>query len=374
MTFCLSQDDVARLLNEPAREARIELVQKLAEGLDSPALTEAELGIAEDIIRMLGRDIELLVREVLSASLRSSPRLPHDVAVQLAADVESVALPILAGSVVLTDLDLVAIVRNSSSVKQAAVARRDGVSTAVSDALITYGDEHVVSALMANRSAEVSEAGFNRAIDRFGNADLVTSRMVDRDRLPITVAERLAVVVSEHLRQHLVRKHSLPPGLASDIVLEGRETAILALGRGATAPNLRELVAQMRQNNRLTPSLILNAVCMGDIAFFEAALAEMAAISTENAQTLIHDAGQNGLQALYGKSGLPPELYPAFRAAVDTIQVTRFDGEAQELERYRSRVIARVLTQVESIETESADYLVSKLQKMAQSSLGYESV
>ena len=361
MPLSLSQDDVERLVNEPAPETRMDLIQKLGQDLDSPALTNGELRIAEDIIRILARDVERVVREVLAATLRSTPRLPHDVAIQLANDVDTVALPILSGSLVLTDSDLIALVRYSSPAKQSAIAVRGAVSEAVSDAVIAYGDDTAVSLLMRNHAAKVSDAGFNSAVDRFGRNEMVTSGMVGRETLPVTVSERLAVMVSEHLRQHLVRKHSLSPALASDIVLEGRETAILTLGRGAKAPALQNLVAQMRHNGRLTPSLLLNAVCMGDIAFFEAALAEMAAVSIENAQALIHDAGQNGLPALYRKAAMPAELFPAFRAAVDTIDNTRFDGGSDELERYRTRVITRVLTQVQGIDAGNVDYLVSKL-------------
>ena len=66
------------------------------------------------------------VRENLSRSLRNSSRLPYDVAMRLAHDIETVALPILADSTVLTPDDLVEIVRSGSAPKQEAIAgRRD---------------------------------------------------------------------------------------------------------------------------------------------------------------------------------------------------------------------------------------------------------
>src|SRR5690349_7847854 len=110
MASSLTQADVARLLAEPSPAARAEVADKLARELDRAALTEAELAIAQDIVRTMAKDVELAVRRALSQSLRSARHLPHDVAVRLAEDVEAVALPILAESPVLTDADLIALV------------------------------------------------------------------------------------------------------------------------------------------------------------------------------------------------------------------------------------------------------------------------
>ncbi len=56
--------------------------------------------------------MELRVREALAAHLKNSPDLAHDVAVALARDVDSVSLPMLKFSEVLTDEDLIEIVRD----------------------------------------------------------------------------------------------------------------------------------------------------------------------------------------------------------------------------------------------------------------------
>src|SRR5580698_6582182 len=98
MTSPLSQEDVARLLAEPSPQARAEVAAKLAQTIDNPLLTEAELHLAHDIVRMMARDVAVTVRSTLSQSLRRATHLPRDVALRLADDVEAVALPILADS------------------------------------------------------------------------------------------------------------------------------------------------------------------------------------------------------------------------------------------------------------------------------------
>ena len=318
MTSTLSHADVARLLAEPSPSTRAEIAGKLGPELDSPMLAPHELELAQDIVRILAKDVETGVRAALAQSVRSARNLPRDAALRMADDVESVALPILSHSLVLTDEDLIAIVRRASGPKQAAVAARPVVSERLSDTLVTCGDE-------------------------------------------AAVAERLVALVSRRLQEHLVRHHQLPEATAAELMLRGREQAVIRLSAGADDAELGAMVAQMHHTGRLTPSLLVRALCTGDLGFFEAAMAELTGVRVGNVHILMHDAGPNGLASLYRRAGLPPTLFPCVRAAVDVVNETGFDGQPHDLERFRARVITRVLTQVEDFDPSDVDYLVDKL-------------
>ena len=127
MPSSLSQADVDRLLVDSSVQPRVEVACKLGPSIDRSNLTDAELRSVQDIVRIMAQDVEEAVRAALSKSLRHSKRLPHDVALSLASDVESVALPILTHSPVLTDEDLVELIIRDSAVKQAAIAARPEV-------------------------------------------------------------------------------------------------------------------------------------------------------------------------------------------------------------------------------------------------------
>ena len=90
-------------------------------------------------------------------------------------------------------------------------------------------------------------------------------------------------------------------------------------------------------------------------------MAMMAKVPLRNARILIHDAGPNGLASLYEKAGMPARLLPAVRVAMDVVRGTEFDGGERDRERYRSRVITRILTQFEDLPQEDLDYLLDKL-------------
>jgi uncharacterized protein (DUF2336 family) len=363
MAAALSLQDVARLLSEPSPDMRAELADKVAVSLAGTGLAAAEIAVAQDIVRLLARDVEAKVRASLSRGLRSSRNLPRDVALKLAADIDSVALPLLAESLVLTDEDLVALVRGGTPRKQETIAARADLAEMVSDALITHAAEPAVAVLMANATAKIAETSFAHAIDRFAGSDRVKEAMVQRHTLPITIAERLVTLVSKELQEHLMRAHALSASVASDIVLRSREQAVIHLSMGSSENELRQMVAQMHHSGRLSPTLLLRALCTGDIGFFEAAMAVKGDVSIANAQVLIHEKSRRGLAALYRKAVMPEALYGAVRTAVDVIDETGFDGNAHDLERFRARVISRVLTLDESVTLDApdADYLIEKL-------------
>ena len=106
---------------------------------------------------------------------------------------------------------------------------------------------------------------------------------------------------------------------------------------------------------------MLRALCTGDIAFFEVALAVKGNVPLANAQVLIHDPSRRGLAALYRKAMMPDNLFDVVRTAVDVVDETGFDGNTRDLERFRARVISRILTLKSSVSAADADYLIAKM-------------
>ena len=98
----LTAEDVQALARDPSPVNRAAAAAKIAgrfnDHLSTGTLSARELALAEEIFRLMVRDAEVRVREALAANLKSNPRLPHDVAVALAKDVDSVALPVLSAS------------------------------------------------------------------------------------------------------------------------------------------------------------------------------------------------------------------------------------------------------------------------------------
>ncbi len=363
----LSKDDVEKLMRDPSPLVRAEVAEKLAKELEGPRLSDKDLALAQDVVRAMANDMAVVVRAALAENLKQSSKLPHDIAMKLANDVEQVALPILEASNVLSEQDLIQLVQSAGENKQAAIARRDTVSENLSAAIIDKGGEKAVSTLVGNNGAKIQEQSYKQAIERFTDNETVQRKLVERDKLPVTIAERLLVMVSDQLKDYLVSKHEVSPTLAADVILRSREKATVGLSAGIIVErDVEQLVTQLYRNKRLTPSLVLRALCMGDLPFFEYALSLMGAVPIVNARLLIHDAGRLGLKSVYDKSGMPTNFLPAVRVAIDVLRETELDGQSHDRERFRRRVIERILTQFEDMAEADINYLLDKLGDIIQ--------
>ena len=74
---------------------------------------------------------------------------------------------------------------------------------------------------------------------------------------------------------------------------------------------------------------------------FERALARIAKLPLQNTRILIHDQGPLGLESVYMKAELPKRLFPAFRAGVELVQETDYDGGHNDRSRFIERLLAR---------------------------------
>jgi uncharacterized protein (DUF2336 family) len=369
----LSQEDVAKLLSDRSSTTRAETAAKVASSFGVGGLSDAEREMAENIFRIMVKDAEVRVREALSENLKESPNVPHDVALTLANDVDSVALPVLEFSEVLTDEDLLEIVQSQDESKQVAIASRSAVSETLSEALVETKSESVVSSLVANEGADISEKSLQKVVDDFGETESVQEVMVRRPKLPLTISERLMTVVSENMKEELAKRQELPGDTATDLILQSREKATIHLSADSSDDDLEKLILQLHKNDRLTPSIIVRALCMGDLNFFEAALSRLVDIPLVNVRQLIHDSGRLGLKAIYEKSGLPESFFPAIRAACDVANETEYDGEENDRERYSRRMIERILTQYGDLgvdlEADDLEYLLGKMAELPADTL-----
>tara|TARA_R110002072_G_scaffold118593_19_gene250557 strand:- start:3236 stop:4372 length:1137 start_codon:yes stop_codon:yes gene_type:complete len=367
MTTRLSKSDVERLLSDPSVDARADAAAKIATHYDAAAdFGEQEKKLAEEIFSLMCKDAEERVRVALAANLKECPFLPHEIARSLADDVVSVSTPILRFSTVLTDKDLIEIVSSQGEEKQKAIAARPSVSTDVSDALIDTRNESVVGTLVANDGAQISTGSMQRVLDDFADSDLVKSSMVGRSALPLEVSERLVSMVSDKLQQELIARHELPSDSVSDLILQAREKATLGLMGGKNHhEDSRRLIIHLYQNNRLTPTIMLRALCMGDMEFFEGSVAVRSRTPLSNARAMIHGGDRKEITDLLERAELPKPLQPAFAAAIDVADDTDYDGGDDDQKRFRRRMIERIITNFDDPDTAMGDdnieYLLAQL-------------
>ena len=371
----LTKKDVERLVADPSADVRAVTAAKVAKTLDKKELSPNEKSIAEDVIRIMVHDAEVIVRKTLADNLKDNPYIPHDVAKILARDIEEVAVPIIRSSQVFTSDDLIEIIEMNSEPKTIAVASRITVAPEVASIIGEKGTEKALATLIANEGADILVPTFNRMIERFPKSEIVQMPLVKRVKLPVAVAEKLVNIVSDEIRQTLVTRHDLPEDIVSDIIVRAREETTIRISASSDVDDLQKMISGMNKCNRLTPSIIIRAICMGDIKFFEYSMAELSGLPILNCRALIHDAGELGLKRLYEKSTLPEKYFPIFRAAVDIIAENDYYNDYGDTKNFSRRTIERILTKIsednDDMEDDDIEYLLGRLSLLPISSSVY---
>lgn len=358
----LTDSDIRTLIKGPTEEDRAHAAHKICRCIEEGELSAEERAHAESIIGIMAEDAAVLVRRALSVALKNSPKLPREIANKLARDVETIALPIILNSPMLTDADLVQIVRTCPPTKQVAVASRETLSTTVTGAIAAFAVPDAVERALANDNAAFDSEGLEVTLDRFAGVSSITAKMVHRNALPLEITEKLISLVAGEAFDYLVNNHELPPQVAIDLAMGARERVTIDIVEQASRQqDLGRFVQQLNLNGRLNPSLLMRGLCMGHMAFVEHAMAELAGLAHSRMWLLMHDSGPLGLKAAFDRAGLPPRLYPSFRAAIEIYHSIEREGGVDDRTTFRKRMLERTLTLFKSVPKDDLDYLMEKL-------------
>jgi uncharacterized protein (DUF2336 family) len=358
----LTDSDIRTLIKGATDEDRAHAAHKICRCVDDAELSAEERAHAEGIIQVMAADAAVLVRRALAVALKNSPKLPREIAAKLARDIDAVALPIVLNSPSLTDADLVEIVRSCPPTKQIAVASRESLSPTVTGAIAEFAVQEAVGRALANDNAIFDEHGLEATLDRFAGVSTITGVMVQRNELPLSITEKLVSLVAGEAFDYLVNNHELPPQIAIDLAMGARERVTIDIvEQAARQHDVARFVQQLNLNGRLSPSLLMRGLCLGHIEFVEHAMAELAGLAHQRMWLLIHDSGPLGLKAGFDRAGLPPRLFPSFRAAVEVYHAIEREGSARDRTTFRKRMLERTLTLFQSVPKDDLDYLLEKL-------------
>ena len=135
----------------------------------------------------------------------------------------------------LGDEDLVRVVRTNAMQYALAVAGRERLSELVSEALVETGHEEVVTRLVDNGGARLSQSTLQRVIQDFSGSEQVHTRVVRRPELPHEVVEQLIGVLGDRLEWQLIRERRMPADEARALITAVRDRAAISFTARAHA-------------------------------------------------------------------------------------------------------------------------------------------
>ncbi len=338
-------EDIRTVMRHSDEDKRTIAAQRICHDIRGNALSKSERAFARKILVYIAKDSAEMVRRALAVTLRNSPKLPREVALKLAKDVDSIAVPVLTHSPVFTDFDLVEILKSKAAAKAVAVAKRISVSDHVARAIIRFGDSSAVAEVAANDGALISERTASDMLALYKDDDLIKESMISRRDLPPRIVEKMIAMVSDALAKQLTRRHAIPADVAVDLAVRTRERAMIDfIDQAWASKEIRALVEAIHAAGRLTPSLILRAVGTGHMRFTEQALAVLSGVSLQKSVLMIHDGGPFGLKAICSQAGLGEHMTHIIRAACVIYRDLEISGQHYDQRGFQERMIERLLT------------------------------
>ncbi len=313
----LGMADVEALRRNRSPQARANIAAKFGSQYGELATTD-NASLAKAVLLLLVKDVEKEVRRTLAEAVADCEELPPDVASKLARDDIEVARPVLERSPVLSDEELIDIVRTNSIQYALAVAGRERISEAVSEALVDSGDEQVVVRLAGNMGAELSRRTLQRIAEEFRESRPVQDRLVKRPALPYELVEQLVGVIGDRLQWELLQDRRISAEKARQIMDAIRERVSVALvAREHGDHGLERHLRERWMSGDLDGEDILGFLRDGDIAAFETAFMVMTRLGIRTVRRLLYSSDRRCLAALCIKAGIATPHYVGIRMALE---------------------------------------------------------
>lgn len=304
--------ELIALAEEGSSEKRRALLRELTEhffGASARSATEDTL--YGSVLTSLAADMETAVRAELSARFANAPNAPHALIRRLANDEAAVAEAVLTTSPVLTDEDLLGVVRKHGQEHMRAVSARPSVSEAVSDVIVERGDDETLGTLLRNDGAQLSRKSSEAAVERARTNPALHEAAVSRASLPADLLNEMYFVVEARLRTRILEQNArMDPALLESALAAGR--ARIATDDGALPADYAECsayVEELKAAGQLTPQMLARFLRSGGTTSFLIALAQLSDIDFHTARQIVERRELDALAVVCKSADLDRALF-----------------------------------------------------------------
>jgi len=223
--------DVENAIASGSSERRLDTLRRVTDlfMVSADDYSEIQVDLFDDVISRLADNIELKARAELANRLAPVRNAPTEVVRSLARDSAiEVCGPVLSQSPRLTDEDLLACASSNNQQQLLAISKRDSVSEAVSDVLVTRGDREVVRSVARNDGARFSSSGYGVLVDKSSGDDELAFSVGSRTDIPKEQFHALVSKASETVFRKLAASNPAAIGEVNRILfdLTGRKAGV----------------------------------------------------------------------------------------------------------------------------------------------------
>ena len=311
--------------------------------------SDDQIDIFDDVFHYLIKHIESSAKALLANRLAPIPKAPPHLMYTLAFDdLIEVAAPVLSMSDRLDDDALIENARQKSQDHLLAISKRKVLSGAVTDILVERGNDAVVESTVSNPGAEFSEQGYDRLLERAHGRDHLLAHIGSRKSISRAQYLKLIARASASVRARL---EAANPQFADDVLSAVQEvTRRMSSDEtvyGEQATRAHSLVRGLHADGRLNEAQIATFAEAGRFDETTAAIAALTNMPIPNVESMMTEAGSEGLMVLAKVIGLSWPTLRTIMAMLENVadheSVAEFDEYQENYEMLRVTTAQQVL-------------------------------
>lgn len=270
-----------------------------------------ETALFDDVLQLVAAEMQDSVLAELSEIFAGAAEAPVGLMRDLANHSFEIAGPVLRKSRVLDENTLLQIVNYQSQQHIKAVAQREEVPEKVSDAIVKFGDDNALDALIRNDGAKISRTSMEAAVDRARGNALLHEGVVKRSDLPLDLLNEMYFVVENTLRDQIMKRNAaVDPATLDAALSKARQRMHKAAGdMTAEAKNAMTFIQSKKNSGELNARLLVSLYREAKQTHFLYGLAEITNLEPDTVADLINRRDIDGLAMICRAAGIERPLF-----------------------------------------------------------------
>jgi uncharacterized protein (DUF2336 family) len=301
------------LARTPDSERRRELLREVTDLFfeTSTNRSDRETALFDDVLQLVAAEMQDSVLAELAQLFANAEDAPVGLMRDLANHSFEIAGPVLRRSSALDEQTLLQIVNYQSQQHIQAVAQREDVSETLSDAIVRFGDDHALDALIRNDTAKISRTSMEAAVDRARRNSLLHEGVVKRRDIPLDLLNEMYFVVENTLRDQILQRNaSVDPRTLDAALSKARERMRQSVGDlSAEAKNAVAFVESKRNAGELNARLLVSLYREAKQLHFLYGLAELTNLDPETVADLLERRDIDGLAMICRAASIERPLF-----------------------------------------------------------------
>lgn len=279
--------------------------------LPSGNIAPQERALSDDIIsRLFEKATRVSKLQLVERLLHHSEPPPTLVRTMIHSE-DEIALPILRSPMKLKQADLISVVMTSSAIYQKSIAEREGLHSAVCDALIQCADVPTIRVMLRNATTVISRTGFIRLAEKSLKDPEVLEPLIERTDFPADLAHLVFWWSPTGLRRKIIERFASPRQTVFEVVSE--ELVEDFDGMVPEVANAFRMVRKARKMDRADVDHALEELHTGDANDALDRLASGAHLKAETIAQIFDDRGGEAIGVYCKAVGFGRERFMRLR-------------------------------------------------------------